>query len=316
MTATKLIVGTDEGYALNITTTGFGALFRSTGSSANIPLVALNTATSGGNNIFSLQTDSNVERAAFRYDRTGDRLQLVANGNGLLVTGAATFSSSVADYGATITNIQDSSQGLLVRATDNDTSLYLLNLQSSNSTTGQTWVDRFAVTKGGNVGIGNNDPPSLLSMNTSSATAYDATVDDGQASSGSTLTIRNGSTTTNSFAQINMQVSADSGRALARIVGICKGSATSDMAFVTEDANVKSEKMRITSTGNVLIGTTTSTGAKLEINGDIRTGVLDTGYVSGFWKLGRAVIGTQPSETHQIIVEINGALFTIGAAAL
>jgi hypothetical protein len=68
--------------------------------------------------------------------------------------------------------------------------------------------------------------------------------------------------------------------------------------------------------GNVLIGTTTSTGAKLEINGDIRTGVLDTGYVSGFWKLGRAVIGTQPSETHQIIVEINGALFTIGAAAL
>jgi collagen type VII alpha len=69
-------------------------------------------------------------------------------------------------------------------------------------------------------------------------------------------------------------------------------------------------------TSNVLIGTTTSTGAKLEVNGSIRTGTLDTGYVSGFWKLGRAVIGTQPSETHQIIVEINGALFTIGAAAL
>ena len=68
--------------------------------------------------------------------------------------------------------------------------------------------------------------------------------------------------------------------------------------------------------GNVLIGTTTSTGAKLEVNGDIRTGTLDTGYVSGFWKLGRAVIGTQPSETHQIIVEINGALFVIGAAQL
>ena len=76
------------------------------------------------------------------------------------------------------------------------------------------------------------------------------------------------------------------------------------------------EWMRINSSGNVLIGTTTSTGAKLEVNGDIRTGTLDTGYVSGFWKLGRAVIGTQPSETHQIIVEINGALFTIGAAAL
>jgi len=69
-------------------------------------------------------------------------------------TGAATFSSSVADYGATITNIQDASQGLLIRATDNDTSLYLLNLQSSNTSTGQTWVDRFAVTKSGNVLIG------------------------------------------------------------------------------------------------------------------------------------------------------------------
>jgi hypothetical protein len=79
-------------------------------------------------------------------------------------TGAATFSSSVADYGATITNIQDSSQGLLVRATDNDTSLYLLNLQSSNSTTGQTWVDRFAVTKGGNVGIGTASPGATLEV--------------------------------------------------------------------------------------------------------------------------------------------------------
>ena len=65
-----------------------------------------------------------------------------------------------------------------------------------------------------------------------------------------------------------------------------------------------------------MIGTTTSTGAKLEINGDIRTGTLDTGYVSGFWKLGRAVAGTQPGETHQIIVEINGQLYSIGAAQL
>jgi hypothetical protein len=68
--------------------------------------------------------------------------------------------------------------------------------------------------------------------------------------------------------------------------------------------------------GNLLVGTTTSTGAKLEVNGSIRTGTLDTGYVSGFWKLGRAVIGTQPGETHQIIVEINGQLYVIGAALL
>jgi hypothetical protein len=89
------------------------------------------------------------------------------NGARLQVSGTATFSSSVADYGATITNIQDSSQGLLVRATDNDTSLYLLNLQSSNSTTGQTWVDRFAVTKAGNVGIGTASPTAKLEIQNS-----------------------------------------------------------------------------------------------------------------------------------------------------
>jgi hypothetical protein len=77
-----------------------------------------------------------------------------------------------------------------------------------------------------------------------------------------------------------------------------------------------SSRVNFLTNGNVLIGTTTSTGATLEVNGTIRTGTLDTGYVSGFWKLGRAVIGTQPSETHQIIVEINGALFVIGAAQL
>ena len=52
----------------------------------------------------SLQTDAGTERAAFRYDRTGDRIQLVANGSGLLVTGAATFSSSVGVGGTSAGN--------------------------------------------------------------------------------------------------------------------------------------------------------------------------------------------------------------------
>jgi hypothetical protein len=75
-----------------------------------------------------------------------------------------TLSTTTADYAATITNVQDSSQGLLVRATDNDTSLYLLNLQSSNGATSQTWVDKFVVTKGGNVGIGTTTIDQLLQV--------------------------------------------------------------------------------------------------------------------------------------------------------
>jgi hypothetical protein len=52
----------------------------------------------------------------------------------------------------------------------------------------------------------------------------------------------------------------------------------------------------------------------LTTSGTIKTAALDGGYVAGTWKLGRAILGTQPSETYQIIVEINGQLYAIGAA--
>ena len=109
-----------------------------------------------------------------------------------------------------------------------------------------------------------------------------------------------------------MRINADTGENGISFHVAPAGSANS----VISNWDSSDIKMRINNSGNVLIGTTTSTGAKLEVNGDIRTGVLDTGYVSGFWKLGRAVVGTQPANTHQIIVEINGALYVIPAASL
>lgn len=68
---------------------------------------------------------------------------------GPLIGTSATFSTVLADYAMSISNVQDSSQGLLVRATDNDSNLYLLTLQSSGGATSQTWVDRFTVAKNG-----------------------------------------------------------------------------------------------------------------------------------------------------------------------
>jgi hypothetical protein len=62
---------------------------------------------------------------------------------------SAVFNAITADYGISLTNIHDSSQGLLVRATHNDADLYLLRLQSSNGATSETWVDRFTVSKSG-----------------------------------------------------------------------------------------------------------------------------------------------------------------------
>jgi hypothetical protein len=93
----------------------------------------------------------------------------------LATTGSNTFngtlsvSTTTADYAATITNVQDSSQGLLVRSTDNDSSLYLLNLQSSTGSTSQTWVDRFSVTKQGYVGINKTSPTSTLDIQSAGA---------------------------------------------------------------------------------------------------------------------------------------------------
>ena len=130
---------------------------------------------------------------------------------------------------------------------------------------GGTFSEKVSITPGGNVGVGNfggNPVSSLLELRNSEATLYDQTVDSGQDSNGVSLTIRNNDTSVvGSFSQINMQVSGDSGRALGRIVTIRMGSATSDMAFVTEDANVKSEKLRIASGG-----TLTSTGPGIVIN--------------------------------------------------
>ena len=100
------------------------------------------------------------------------------------------------------------------------------------------------------VGLGTSCPLSNLEIRNSNEAAYDASVDNGQDGCGVTMTIRNGNTTTNSFAQLNLQVSGDSGRAIGRIALIRRDSATADMAFITENANTKSEKMRITSGGS------------------------------------------------------------------
>jgi hypothetical protein len=72
----------------------------------------------------------------------------------------------------------------------------------------------------------------------------------------------------------------------------------------------------------VLIGTTTDTSDKLRVDGNTFTNTITT-YRPGVnttksdaWKLGRASIGTQPTETHQITVEIGGVSYVIGAAQL
>jgi hypothetical protein len=81
-------------------------------------------------------------------------------------------------------------------------------------------------------------------------------------------------------------------------------------------------RMRISVNGNVLIGTDTDTSDKLRVGGNTFTNTITT-YRPGVntiksdaWKLGRASAGTQPTEDHQITVQIGDDLYAIGAVKL
>jgi hypothetical protein len=195
---------------------------------------------------------------------------------------------------------------------------------------------RLLINNAGNVGIGTSTPNDKLQVQTSSATAYDATNDQGQYGSGAGITVTNLDETSQSFAQINLQVSANAGRAVGRIVAIRTASATSDLAFVTENANTKAEKMRIFSNGNVSIGTTSTTN-KFEVAGtagqlfsvsDSFTGtifsandvsgipsieVLDTGLVKLAQYNGAVTIGTGTVSSSTAELSVYGMLYTSGA---
>jgi hypothetical protein len=188
------------------------------------------------------------------------------------VSGSATFSGSLlangimslgddGTYGTTyktlgLTGNSNGSHRILAGTADD---LYIAAATSRGITflTNGTNTARMTILSSGNVGIGTTSPLSLLQLTGNNATVYDPSVDSGQDDGGVTLTIRNNDTSTaGSFSQIDMMVSGDSGRAVGRIVTIRTASATSDMAFVTENANTKAERMRITSVGNVGIGVT------------------------------------------------------------
>ena len=117
--------------------------------------------------------------------------------------------------------------------------------------------------------LGTTSPGSLLSLAKGDATVYDSTDDDGQRNVGPTILLENTSSVSNTFGQILFD-SDDSDQGIARIAFLDTGVASTDIAFVTEHTNTKSEKLRITSDGKVGIGTTTPSFA-LDVTGSLDT---------------------------------------------
>ena len=123
--------------------------------------------------------------------------------------------------------------------------------------------EKMRIDSDGRVGIGTTSPGSILSVRKDDSTVYDPTSDDGQRAVGATILLNNNNTTTNTFGQI-MYDTDFSGQGVARIVFLDAGTASSAIAFVTEQSNSIGERMRIDSSGNVGIGTS-SPDFKLQI---------------------------------------------------
>jgi len=179
---------------------------------------------------------------------------------GTNITGTAT-GLSIGGNAATATN----QSGGTVSAT---------SIAYSTTLTGGTGIvnlgsGQFYKDASGNVGIGTSSPTAQLNLNADTdTTAYNGAATDGQLTAGATQLIRAAAGSNTNVAQLVFQARA--AQPFNRIVS--SGGTAPFMAFVTNNA----ERMRIDSSGNMGIGTTTP-GTKLQIvaagSTDVRSSV-------------------------------------------
>jgi hypothetical protein len=338
-TGGNLLVGTttDAGFKLDVNGTG-----RFTGqvdSLTRFYVVATPPATNGGLiNVRDTVTATNVTSfgGVFFNSSPGSDYsigKLTENGTGFLqirnansgaellrinASGAATFSSSVT---ANARSFIQGAAGYLfdVQTTDANQPRFQVYVDDTNGVdlisgynstakslrfvTGNT--PRMTITSGGNVLIGTQTTPTPVS-----GVAFPLTV-----SSSAATRIRIDSTNASPNSGVGLYANG------VQKFSFAMYGATSDFTIYNDALLAPSLTVK-GNNSNVLIGTTTDTSDKLRVDGNTFTNTITT-YRPGVnttksdaWKLGRASIGTQPTETHQITVEIGGVSYVIGAAQL
>jgi hypothetical protein len=173
----------------------------------------------------------------------------VVRNNGAFSAGGGSGATFVVQYGgqniATITNTGTGQRDAVLTLRDEGVAKVVI--AANNSRGGDTYFNG-----GGNVGIGTTSPAFPLEVQVNSSTAYTTS------SRGNVLRVYNNTTSTNTFAGIELGAEGNANAAVAGINGIWTGSGSAALSFYTRDNSTFGERMRITSGGNVGIGTTPS----------------------------------------------------------
>ena len=234
--------------------------------------VSASNINSATNQITDSSTDLNVDSNTFVVDKSENKV------------GVGKTPTAKLDVKSKADNADDS--GISIEANSNTNRLFQLGeatgqtalhqMYSGNTEKVRLHANGDTFFNGGNVGIGSALPSAKLSIVTAEDTVY-ANVCPSVSDSLLGLANIQASETANDQTQIQFNIYGGTHNRVGS-VGLVAESASNrkaSLVFTTDEGGSRTEKMRITGDGNVLIGTT-SFGHKLSVDGNIQIGTWAT----------------------------------------